>query len=160
MFCLCAALAICCESLRATLLQTSAGTESSWHDFKRGRGDAGARASFLLTCACLPGPPWALSVSFSLRPNDSRLLQGGKRSAGNVTFVRSGKWGHKLNIVLSLLNQRPGHAWWKRHKDYCYSWLFFLMLHGSSSCAPESVFTVCLRSRQWTRLQIHTCPLL
>lgn len=82
------------------------------------------------------------------------FIARGKRSAGNVTFVRSGKWGHKLNAVLYLLNQRPGHVWWKRHKDYHDSWLLCLMLHMSPSCAPESV---CLRSRQWTA-NPHTFP--
>lgn len=156
MFCFCAALTICCESFRTTLLQTSKAPNHPDMTSREAEGTPARVHPFLLTCACLPGPPWALSVSFSPRPNDSRLLPG-----ESVRLEMSLLWGvgnEDTNSIPSCLKQGPGHVWWRRHKDYRYSRLFSDVARELQSCT--CVFTVFTISRHWTRLQIHTRPLL
>lgn len=139
MFCLCAALAICCETFRTTVLQTSKAPNHTDMTLREAEG-------ILLTRACLPGPPWALSVSSSPRPDDSCLLPG----EGRVGCV----W-LKMSLLRGVGNEdrksTASHLYWTRSPDtygkcqdcHC-SWFFgffFLMLHRTSGHAPEHVFT-------------------
>lgn len=143
MFCLCAALAICCETFRTTVLQTSKAPNHTDMTSREAEG-------ILLTHACLPGPPWASSVSSSPQPDDSCLLPG----EGRVGCV----W-----LKMSLLrrvgnedrNSTTSHLYWTRSPGMygakrqdchcsCFFWcctgppavhlsMFSLLVFGSSS---------------------------
>lgn len=105
MFCLCAALAICCETFRTTVLQTSKAPNHTDMTLREAEG-------ILLTRACLPGPPWALSVSSSPRPDDSCLLPG----EGRVGCV----W-LKMSLLRRVGNEdrksTASHLYWTRSPD-------------------------------------------
>lgn len=135
MFCFCATLTLCCESFRTTLLQTSKAPSHPDMTSREAEGTPARVRPFLLTCACLPGPPWALSVSFSPRPNDSRLLPGER-----VRLEMSLLWemgNEDTNSIPSCLYSSRGLVM-HGEKDTRIIAIagFFLMLHGSYSRAP------------------------
>lgn len=139
-FCLCVPLAICCESFRTILLQTSKAANHPDMTSREAEGTpAHVRPFCLHVRACL-GLRGRCQCHF---PYDQmiRICCRGKAFGWKCHFCE--EWEMRTQL---------GHVWWKRHKDYCYSWLFFLTLLESGT----SVCFYCVFKKQTLTANPHT----